>query len=147
VLSLTTGVVVLTLVVQGFTLAPVVRRSGIALEPEHTAREESRARDALSRAGLRHLDQLDDLEAVPDFVIVHLRRHLEAGLDREDGETGPGRPADPAGLVTAQRELRRALIGVQSRELRRLYEANQVSDATRRSIQRALDLEEAGLIG
>ncbi|MEU4097316.1 Na+/H+ antiporter [Streptomyces sp. NPDC026673] len=147
VLSLTTGVVVLTLVVQGFSLAPVVRRSGIALEPEHTAREEARARDALSRAGLRYLEQLDDLEVVPESVIVQMRRHLKADLAPEDGDAGPERPADPSGLVAAHRELRRALIGVQSRELRRLYEANEVGDATRRTIQRALDLEEAGLIG
>lgn len=144
-LSLTTGVVVLTLVVQGFTLAPVVRRSGIALEPEHTAREEAQARDALSRAGLSYLDQLDDLEAVPESVIVPLRRQLEAELEPRDGVAGSDRYADPSGLAAAHRELRRALIGVQSRELRRLYEANLVGDGTWRNVQRALDLEEAGL--
>lgn len=52
VLVLTTGVVVFTLVRQGFTLAPVVRWSGIALEPEHTARKEARARAGLAKAGL-----------------------------------------------------------------------------------------------
>jgi CPA1 family monovalent cation:H+ antiporter len=148
VLTLTTGVVVLTLVVQGFSLAPVVRRSGIALEPEHTAREEARARDALSRAGLLYLDQLDDLEAAPSSVVVQLRRHLEAGLDHgdADGDAG-GRSADPAGAVAAYRDLRRTLIGVQTHELQRLYEVNAVSDTTRRRIQRALDLEDAGLTG
>ncbi|MEU6344055.1 Na+/H+ antiporter [Streptomyces sp. NPDC046977] len=145
VLTLTTGVVVLTVVVQGFTLAAVVRRSGIALEPEHTAREEARTRDALSRAGLRYLDQLHDLEAAPASVVVQLRRHLEAGLDEGDESPGAGRAAAFAEAVAAHRDLRRALIGVQTGELRRLYEAGEVSDATWRAVQRSLDLEEAGL--
>lgn len=51
VLVLTTSVVVVTLVVQGFSLAAVVRRSGIALEPDRTEREEARARLGLAEAG------------------------------------------------------------------------------------------------
>jgi CPA1 family monovalent cation:H+ antiporter len=145
VLTLTTGVVVLTLVVQGFTLAPVVRRSGIALEPEHTAREEARARDSLARAGLVYLDQLADLEAAPEPVMVRLRRDLEARLDSDDTGTD-GEPARGlADAAAAYRELRRAVIGVESRELRRLSDDRQISDTTRHRIQRALDLEETGL--
>ncbi|NEB06770.1 cation:proton antiporter, partial [Streptomyces sp. SID13726] len=55
VLVLTTSVVVVTLVVQGFTLADVVRRSGIALEPDHTEREEASARCASASPGIRRL--------------------------------------------------------------------------------------------
>jgi Na+/H+ antiporter len=145
VLTLTTGVVVLTLVVQGFTLAPVVRRSGIALEPHHTAREEARARDSLARVGLLYLDQLADPDAAPQPGIVRLRRDLEARLDHDAHETNL-EPADsPAATAAAYRELRRAVIGVETRELQRLYDDHQVSDTTRRRIQRALDLEETGL--
>ncbi|WP_420713981.1 cation:proton antiporter, partial [Streptomyces sp. NRRL WC-3742] len=61
VLVLTTSVVVFTLVVQGLTLAAVVNRSGLALEPEHTAREEDDARDALNRAALDHVEHLSEL--------------------------------------------------------------------------------------
>ena len=81
VLVLTTSVVVVTLVVQGFTLAPVVRRSGIALEPDHTEREEASARCRLADAGIRRLDELAELEAVPDVVLDRLRRGLNARLD------------------------------------------------------------------
>ncbi|MFF4457351.1 cation:proton antiporter [Streptomyces goshikiensis] len=69
VLVLTSSVVVVTLVVQGFTLAPVVRRSGIALEPDHTEREDSGARLSLAEAGLRRLDELSGLEAAPEAVL------------------------------------------------------------------------------
>ncbi|GAA3023944.1 Na+/H+ antiporter [Kitasatospora albolonga] len=142
VLVLTTAVVVFTLVVQGLSLAGVVNRSGLALEPEHTEREESATRDSLTRAGLGHLDQLADLEAVPDTVLDRMRRSLTARLDR---------PADPDGRadseVAVYRELRREVIAVQNTELRRLYDEHRVSSTTRRKLQRDLDLEETGLGG
>jgi CPA1 family monovalent cation:H+ antiporter len=140
VLTLTTGVVVLTLVAQGFTLAPVVRLSGIALEPEHTALEEELARNNLVRAGLRHLDELTDLEAAPATATADLRRHLQIRLTEADGPH-TGSHSD-AGI---QRDLRRSLITVESRELQRLYDTRQISDTTRRRIQRTLDLEDTGL--
>ncbi|WP_228034059.1 cation:proton antiporter domain-containing protein, partial [Streptomyces spongiae] len=57
-----TSVVIVTLVVQGFTPAPVVRRSGIALEPDHTEREEAEARCRLAGAGIGRLEEVAELE-------------------------------------------------------------------------------------
>ncbi|AEW97912.1 MULTISPECIES: Na+/H+ antiporter [Streptomycetaceae] len=143
VLVITTGVVVATLVLQGFTLAPVVRWSGIALEPEHTAREEARARAAIARAGLDHLDELAGLEAAPAAAIDQVRRALQARLD-EDPEQEPATGA-PAETIAAYHALRRSVIAKETAELHRLYAGNEISDTTRRRLQRALDLEEAGL--
>jgi hypothetical protein len=42
-------------------------------------------------------------------------------------------------------ELRHALLTAQRDELARLHAAGEVGDATRRTIERQLDLEEAGL--
>ncbi|MEV0322516.1 Na+/H+ antiporter [Streptomyces sp. NPDC050658] len=149
VLVLTTSVVVVTLVVQGFTLAPVVRRSGIALEPEHTEREEAAARSSLAGAGLRRLEEMADLEAVPEVVLDRLRRglaaRLEAAQDRLADTDGDGRGQESADRV--YRQLRRDLIAVEAGELRRLYEEHSISDTTRRKLQRSLDLEEARLAG
>ncbi|MFI2202894.1 Na+/H+ antiporter [Streptomyces sp. NPDC020192] len=147
VLVLTTSVVVVTLVVQGFTLAPVVRASGIALEPAHTAREEAEARAHLAHAGLARLEELAELEAVSDVVLDRLRRGLTARL-----EDACERLAETNGATTATesadrvyRQLRRDLIAVETAELQRLYDAHAISDTTRRRLQRALDLEEARL--
>ncbi|MEU5304318.1 cation:proton antiporter [Streptomyces noursei] len=145
ILTLTTGTVALTLVVQGFTLAPVVRRSGIALEPEHTAREETRARHHLARAALAELEQFEELEAVPETVLKEARRHLEARLRQADDDSDSGTEGPAARLDDAYREVRRSLIAVETAELQQLYEANKISNSTRRRLQRALDLEEAGL--
>lgn len=139
VLVLTTAVVVFTLVVQGLTLSGLVNRSGLALEPEHTAREESVARAALNRAALAHVDLLSGLETHSDAALARLRRGLAARLE-STAET----PAD--GTTTrAYLALRREVIGVQNEELRRLYDAHEISDTTRRRLQHDLDREEAGL--
>ncbi|MGW0882488.1 Na+/H+ antiporter [Streptomyces sp. NPDC002671] len=148
VLTLTTGTVALTLIFQGFTLAPVVRRSGIALEPEHTAREEARTRRHIANAALDELkllgdlDQLADLGTAAEAALIQARRHLEARIHQvEDAHYSDpdARPAD------AYREIRRTLIAIEVAELQRLYEANKISNATRRRIQHELDLEEASL--
>jgi CPA1 family monovalent cation:H+ antiporter len=147
VLVLTTSVVVVTLVVQGFTLAPAVRRSGIALEPAHTAREEARARARLAGAGLARLEELAELEAVPDAVLDRLRRGLTARLDdardrlAEDG----GTPVTTDSADRMYHQLRRDLITVETAELQRLYDTHAIGDTTRRRLQRVLDLEETRL--
>ena len=144
VLVLTTGVVVLTLVLQGFTLAPVVRRSGIALEPEYTARQEAAAQGSLARAALDRLEQLAELEAAPEVVVEQLRRGLQARVDHAGAQLDDAADAGDS-LVSAYRDLRQALIDAESAELTRLYEARRITDGTRRRLQRALDLEESGL--
>ncbi|MFI8266353.1 Na+/H+ antiporter [Streptomyces sp. NPDC085665] len=143
VLVLTTSVVVVTLVVQGFTLADVVRRSGIALEPDHTEREEASARCALASAGIRRLDEMSDLEAVPDVVADRLRRGLQARLEHAHDRLEEADLAESADYV--YRLLRRDLIRVEATELQRLYDEHHISDTTRRNLRRSLDLEEARL--
>jgi CPA1 family monovalent cation:H+ antiporter len=139
VLVLTTAVVVFTLVVQGLTLAAVVTRSGLALEPEHTVREETEAQDSLNRAGLAHLEHLAGLETTPETALDRARRGLHARLDRSaDGPEGGS--ADGA-----YRQLRREVIAVQNAELHHLYEQHRISDTTRRRLQHELDREEAAL--
>ncbi|MFI6056288.1 Na+/H+ antiporter [Streptomyces violascens] len=147
VLVLTTSVVVVTLVVQGFSLSTVVRRSGIALEPDHTEREEANARLSLADAGMRRLEEISELEAVPEVVADRLRRALQARqeharerLDETNGGNGQGASADHI-----YRQLRRDLILEESAELQRLYDDHRISDTTRRRLQRSLDLEEARL--
>ncbi|MFG2844619.1 Na+/H+ antiporter [Kitasatospora sp. NPDC048296] len=139
VLVLTVSNVVLTLVVQGLTLAAVVNRSGLALEPEHTAREEEDARDELNRAALDHVDGLAELEAVPETAVDRVRRALTARLDRT--------PEAPDGTTAADayRQLRHEVIAVQNTRLHLLYGEHRISDTTLRALQRDLDLEQAAL--
>jgi CPA1 family monovalent cation:H+ antiporter len=144
VLLLATAVIVTTLVVQGFTLAPLVRRVGIAVGPADVRHEDTVARLHIARVGLAHLAQLADLELASDVVIDQLRRGLQARVDRMEADrAAQSPPSGSAGAV--YRTLRRDLIAVQQAELSRLFDAGTISDTTRRRIQRSLDLEDAGL--
>ena len=139
VVLLTTAVIVITLVVQGFTLAPLVRRAGIALAPDDVRLEHIAARLQLARAGLSHLDYLTEAEAAPESVIKQLRTMWQNRIDRIN------EPMDGEPPAATYRQLRQDLLDVESAELDRLYHDGAISDTTRRQIQRSLDLEHTGL--
>jgi Na+/H+ antiporter len=143
VLLLTTAVIVLTLVVQGFTLAPLVRRAGIALDPADVRQEHVTARLKLAEAGLSHLEHVAETESAPAFVVDQLRSSWQARIDRIrlDGDTETAEMSQYA----AYRALRQEILDVEAAELTRLFEAGAITDSTRRRIQRLLDLEHAGL--
>jgi CPA1 family monovalent cation:H+ antiporter len=144
VLLLTIAVIVTTLVVQGFTLGPLVHRSGVAVPPEHAQTEEATARLAMSRAALAYLDQVESLEAAPEVVVARLRQILRARLDYSDDSDGTGGTVDDT-IAPMLRQLRRDLISIEATELTRLYEDGVIGAGTRRQMQRRLDLEEASL--
>lgn len=141
VLLLTTAVIIITLVVQGFTLAPLVRRAGIALAPHDVAQEHTTARLQLARAALAHIDHLVAAAAAPAPVLEQLRHSWQDRIGRIQAH----RDADPPGAGSIHNQLRRELLAVESAELDRLYHDGSISAATRRRIQRTLDLEHAGL--
>jgi len=145
VLVLTTSVVAFTLVVQGFTLAPVVRASGIALEPEDTAREEAQAVNRILVAALDRLEEMTEADAVSPVVADRMRRDLQARIDQAQLALSDQEAEPDTATLTAYRRLRRDLIAVESATLQRLYAEHKVSDPVRGTLQRALDLEEAGL--
>jgi monovalent cation/hydrogen antiporter len=144
VLVLAAAAIVISLILQGFTLEPLARLAGFGRSttggPLH---EETIARLRLAEAGLARLDELADSSAAPDEVIDRLRTTLQARignsrarLDQSPG-TEPGAPTE--------RELRSDLIAAEHAELSRLYDAGTISAATRRRLQRGLDLETARL--
>jgi CPA1 family monovalent cation:H+ antiporter len=144
VLLLATAVIVITLVVQGFTLAPLVRRAGVAMAPADLRHEDTVARLHVARAGLAHLEQLADLDLAPDAALDQLRRRLRARVDRIETDTGQEGGAGDSGTA-AYRALRRDVLAAQRGELDRLFQAGTIGENTRRRIERGLDLEDAGL--
>jgi len=136
VLVLTTAVVATTLVLQGLTLAPVVRSSGLAVDPAHLAAKEAEVRASLDEAALEYLDDLRTNDAAPAEVLDRLRRRYTARLGH--GEDGAAAADD---LVRLQFRL----VEVQRTELRRLYADGRVGDTMQRRIQHDLDRAEAAL--
>ena len=145
ILVLATAVIVISLVVQGLTLEPLVRLAGIA-RPGDARHEETIARLRLAEAALARLDELAAGNRAADDAIDRARAGLQARIGRTrariDRNPEPRVP-EPDGLT--DRDLRRALNAAEHAELARLYDDGTISQPTRQQLQRSLDLEAARL--
>jgi NhaP-type Na+/H+ or K+/H+ antiporter len=147
ILVLATTVIVVSLVVQGLTLEPLVRLTGIARQ-DGGRHEETVARLRLAEAALARLDELaDDASATDDRAaddaIDRARAGLEARIGRTRARIDGTEAAEPDALT--DRDLRRFLNAAENAELARLYDDGTISQPTRQRLQRGLDLEAARL--
>ncbi|HEY3630054.1 MAG TPA: Na+/H+ antiporter [Jatrophihabitantaceae bacterium] len=144
ILVLTTSCILVTLVVQGLTLEPLVRRLGVTDDLTERARHEAVARHAATRAALARLDELVDLEAAPEVVAARLRSELQQQLDRTRSAQNGATP-DATLAEATYRAIRRDLLAAEAAELLRLRAQGVISEAARRKVQRSLDIRETGL--
>lgn len=152
-------VVLVTLLGQGLTFAPLARALGLRADFADQARTRNEARTAAVTAALRRLDELpdeddedSDVGDVSPEVIAELRASLERRaaryrqrldqLDQMEDEDGDVRL--PPGYLAAI-EARRAVIDAQREELLRWRDAGRLPDASLRVLQHELDLEENSL--
>ncbi|MFI6316724.1 cation:proton antiporter [Nonomuraea sp. NPDC050556] len=130
---LATGVIVVSLIVQGFTLAPLVRLSGLAIAPGDSQAEYARAKQELTRRAIDYVEELGDVEAVSPVVLDHVRRSLNTQMELEQEQDD---------LADSYGQLRRELLAVQGEELARMQAAGEIGEATRRRLQRHLDRQD-----
>ena len=142
ILVLAAAVIVVSLVVQGLTLEPLVRRAGIA-RPDAARHEQTVARLRLAGAALARLDELAAGDCAADDVIDRARASLQARIGNTRARAGGTRAPEPDGLT--DRELRRDLNAAENAELARLYDDGTIGQATRQQLQHSLDLEAARL--
>jgi CPA1 family monovalent cation:H+ antiporter len=124
-------VIVLTLLVQGLTLGPIVR--ALHFEPEQThhveerlARREATRRGAEALEDLSHEDWVDPRDV--DALRVELRDRVQ--MNEQQGGSYAGR-----------RRLRLAMINAERRMLIRLRNEDAISDEVLRALEQELDLE------
>lgn len=144
------AVVLVTLIGQGLTFAPLVRRLGIRANKNDQARERNEARSAAVRAALDRLEEIqqEKHDHVEDRAIETMRRQLETRLDRyrkrldllENAEADDDVPTSPQ--YEAALMVRRAVIGAQREELLRWRDAGNLNDEGLRILERELDHEE-----
>jgi len=139
VLVLVAAAIVISLIVQGFTLEPLARLAGFGQAAAGPPREETLARVRLAEAGLARLDELADNGAAPHAVTDRLRTSLQARIGNTRARMNHDPDTEPGALT--ERELRGDLIAAENAELSRLFETGTISAATRRRLQRHLDLD------
>ena len=131
IILITMCVIVMTLVVQGLTLAPIIRAFNFA--PEHTHTEEERlARFEAARRGAEALDDMAREPWVDGRDVEWLRAELRDRLRLRDHHGG-----SPDG----RRRLRGGMIGAERRMLVRLRDEGAISDEVLRGLEQELDLE------
>jgi Na+/H+ antiporter len=135
------SVVVWTLVVQGLTLAPLIRALGLGGGVGLACEEEEANRIAL-RAALAHLEETRGHDR-PEYAGVYddLAQHYRERLASLSGE------ADTTETAPLQYQKYRALsfelLGIQRRSLLRLRRDGRINDEVLRNLERDLDLQEA----
>jgi len=142
-------VVLVTLIGQGLTFGPLVRRLGLRANQTDLARERNEARSASVQAALARLDEIQQQQHdhVEDKAIENMHRQLEQRLERyrrrldllerSDSDQVPSSPQYEAALM-----VRRAVIDAQREELLRWRDAGRLNDDGLRVLERELDHEE-----
>jgi len=142
IIAITFAVILVTLLGQGFTLAPLLRRLGVHDTGDEERREELTARIVASEAALARLEELASESWMNPDALSHTRdryrnraRHLHGHADGVlDG------PVESKSI--AHLRLARELLAAERRELLRLRDEGAIGDAVMRRVQRELDYEE-----
>lgn len=142
-------VVMVTLVGQGLTFAPLVRWLGLRANQKDKARLRNEARSAAVQAALNRLDDIQEEkhDHVEDEAIESMRRQLQIRLDRYrrrldlldqvESQEVPSSPQYEAALM-----VRQAVIDAEREELLRWRDAGRLADESLRVLNRELDHEE-----
>jgi len=131
IILVTMCVIVLTLVVQGLSLEPLIR--AFRFEPEVQHHEEERlARREATRRGAEALDDLahEDWVDQRDVDVLRAEVRERARMSEVEGGSHEGR-----------RRLRLAMIAAERRMLIRLRDEGAISDEVLRGLEQELDLE------
>ena len=145
ILYLTFAVILATLVVQGLSLGPLIRRLGVEDDGERN-RAELQARAAMAAAARRRLDELAPEGWIHDHVLEDVTVHLDAQVRRLDGRRHDRPDDDEAEEIAAMMvRLQTELIAAQSAEATRLRDRGVIDDDVLRELERDLDRERVGL--
>ena len=143
-------VVVVTLIGQGLTFAPIARALGVRADPADAALVRTQARAASVQAGLARLDQIAADDGIAGPALAALRASLDNRarryrqlLDRLEADEDTTPAASPE--YEAALDARKAVIDAQREELLRWRDAGHLPDSSLRILERELDHEERTL--
>ncbi|MFJ9537963.1 Na+/H+ antiporter [Streptomyces sp. NPDC101225] len=146
ILFLTFTTVIGTLVVQGFSLAPLIRLLKFPGRDEQAETlAEANAQAQASRVAERRLDELlaDERNALPPPLADRLRQVLERRRNAVWERLGQVNPVTGESVDDTYRRLSREMIGAERAMFVRLRDGRYIDDEMLRTLLRRLDLEEA----
>jgi Na+/H+ antiporter len=138
-------VVLFTVVVQGLTLPPLMRRLDIGDDGEDEEAEELQARIAASDAALARLEELRYVEWTREDTVERVSRSYGFRRRRFAARVGDEEDRDYELRSEAYQRLLREVIQAQREALLRLRDDGEISSEVMRRVERELDLEEERL--
>ena len=148
ILFLTFSAILATLVLQGFTLGPLIDALHLRENEEAQTLTELKARLEGARAALARLERLCADERVPQSARERMREAYEERIRRyEAGIEAGGTTDEYAESSAAWRGWRRELLGAERAAIVSLRDQGQISPEVMRRIMRDLDLEESRIGG
>ncbi len=144
IIFLTFCVILVTLVVQGLTLPPLIRALGLAGATGHKEEEEE-ARRAMIEAALAHLEKArlkdgDEFAAVYNEIEQRYKHRLTNLIGQDDQGVAADRHAYARYL-----QLSRSLLGTERQTALNLRSAGRINDEVLRKVEHELDLTETRL--
>ena len=141
IIFLTFVVIMVTLVVQGLTLAPIIRN--VKLGSDHGARDEhDKARLAMCKAAIGVIDKMAAEGAEPRALIERLRAEVSERMVAHSAMT---HQADDTGTFSVATGIRRTAVRAERDELIRIWRSGEISDEVLHHIEEELDYEESRL--
>jgi monovalent cation/hydrogen antiporter len=142
IIACTLVVILVTLVGQGLTLLPLVRRLGLS-DADPTEAEVRRAHEAMLSAGIARLDEFCSKESCP-IAVYRLRDAMSDKLSSLRDEDALARALALKRLAVAG-EVRQAVYQAQTRALLTLRDQGVVNDRVHQELQLDLDRAHADL--
>jgi len=139
IIFLTYVVILVTLLVQGFSLQPFVNRLGICDTGETQRLEEAHAREQASAAALRRLDEL--ASGLDEETLTELRARYGHRRRRFGARVRAERDGVEERLARSRRTAVLELLEAERRAVISLRDKGMIGDHVMRRVQRDLDLE------
>ena len=130
-------VIFVTLVVQGLTLSPIIKRIGLGTDWSGLE-EERRARADLGHAALAEIERVAAAEGAPAALVERIR----AEFSEKILEAMPAGPEEHTEAEVAKR-LRNAAVRAERAELIRIWRRNRISDEVLHQLEEELDYQQA----
>lgn len=145
VIFLTFCVILATLVVQGLTLAPLIRLLDLH-DDGQTEHEVAKGQLRAAEAALARIEELLDEDWAPPEKLERLRAEYAYRIERLTASHGDAaRRAEYDGISAGYQRLRRELFTTERRTVIRLRDDGVINDEVLHRLERTLDLEEARL--
>jgi CPA1 family monovalent cation:H+ antiporter len=138
------AVIVITLVVPGLTLAPLIQRLGLGEDAEHR-RSDAKARLKLTHAALERLEEAAERGDAPEHLVDRLRDRYQARLERLEARIEDHDETERGSDVVQTARLMAEMIEAERDLLREMRRERACPPDTLREIERELDLDESRL--